>query len=337
MGKALAFQQKKQDLRHCGVPEVLHYGVMFNFLRYCGLDPQSHSLRHSEEREQRMKASAYPFNASNQATPYYLRALMPSKKCAFTLAEGASHGAMSDSNRKAAFTLAEVLITLGIIGIVAAMTLPTLIQNYKKLVTVNQLKATYSILSQAIDTSKNEHGEIGSWDFTLNNMDFAKKYILPYLKIVETKDKYGTAWSLTTLSTQHGYHSGYLFWNNGIINCPIYLLANSSAISVTNEGHDGRVLISVDINGKKGANVLGIDGFVFIIDPKRNQLVPYGFGLSKDILLGKKGNYTGTCIRDDSWQYYRGMYCGAVIMADGWQISDDYPWDNGGKTPIPKD
>ena len=49
--------------------------------------------------------------------------------------------------RKAAFTLAEVLITLGIIGVVAALTLPTLIQNYQKRVYVTQLKKSVSVLS----------------------------------------------------------------------------------------------------------------------------------------------------------------------------------------------
>ena len=39
---------------------------------------------------------------------------------------------MSQIKKIFGFTLAEVLITLGIIGVVAAMTLPTLIQNYKK-------------------------------------------------------------------------------------------------------------------------------------------------------------------------------------------------------------
>lgn len=42
--------------------------------------------------------------------------------------------------RKTAFTLAEVLITLGIIGVVAAMTLPTLIQQHQKQVYVTQLQ-----------------------------------------------------------------------------------------------------------------------------------------------------------------------------------------------------
>ena len=53
----------------------------------------------------------------------------------------------NDMRKRVAFTLAEVLITLGIIGVVAAMTLPTLIQNYQKRVYVTQLKKSVSVLS----------------------------------------------------------------------------------------------------------------------------------------------------------------------------------------------
>ena len=53
-------------------------------------------------------------------------------------------------HRKAAFTLAEVLITLGIIGIVAAMTLPTLIGKYKEKVRMEQFKVAYSLLQQMV-------------------------------------------------------------------------------------------------------------------------------------------------------------------------------------------
>ena len=53
-------------------------------------------------------------------------------------------------NFKNAFTLAEVLITLGIIGVVAAMTLPTLIANYQKQVYVNQLKKTVSVVDNGL-------------------------------------------------------------------------------------------------------------------------------------------------------------------------------------------
>ena len=51
---------------------------------------------------------------------------------------------------KNGFTLAEVLITLGVIGIVAALTMPSLIANYQKQVTISKLKKIYSILGQQI-------------------------------------------------------------------------------------------------------------------------------------------------------------------------------------------
>ena len=54
--------------------------------------------------------------------------------------ESATHVSMSNNNRRVAFTLAEVLITLGIIGIVAALTIPTLMSNYREKLLVNQLK-----------------------------------------------------------------------------------------------------------------------------------------------------------------------------------------------------
>ena len=53
---------------------------------------------------------------------------------------------MTNRKQKTAFTLAEVLITLGIIGIVAAMTLPTLINYYRHKVLETQFKKAYSIL-----------------------------------------------------------------------------------------------------------------------------------------------------------------------------------------------
>lgn len=58
-----------------------------------------------------------------------------------------------------AFTLAEVLITLGIIGIVAALTIPSIISAYRKRVTETKLKQTYSILSTALTNAEAQLGE----------------------------------------------------------------------------------------------------------------------------------------------------------------------------------
>lgn len=56
-----------------------------------------------------------------------------------------------------AFTLAEVLITLGIIGVVAALTIPTLMQKADEQATVSALKKTYSTLTQAYNLAVNDN------------------------------------------------------------------------------------------------------------------------------------------------------------------------------------
>jgi prepilin-type N-terminal cleavage/methylation domain-containing protein len=70
-----------------------------------------------------------------------------------------------EGQRAKAFTLAEVLITLAVIGIVAALTMPALIANYQKKVTAIRVKHFYSMFSQAIRLSEAENGEYKNWDF----------------------------------------------------------------------------------------------------------------------------------------------------------------------------
>ncbi len=65
---------------------------------------------------------------------------------------------------KKGFTLAEVLITLAIIGVVAALTIPTVVRNYQKQQTVVKLKKVYSVLNQAFNNSQAENGMYQTWD-----------------------------------------------------------------------------------------------------------------------------------------------------------------------------
>lgn len=69
---------------------------------------------------------------------------------------------MSKQKIFTAFTLAEVLITLGIIGVVVALTMPALVAKYNEMVMVNKLKRTYSELANAIDLRK---AELGTSDY----------------------------------------------------------------------------------------------------------------------------------------------------------------------------
>lgn len=85
------------------------------------------------------------------------------KKC-FTLAEGVAHVNLL-ANVKFGFTLAEVLITLGIIGIVAALTMPGLITKCKEMQYRVTYKKVYSSLNQAMKYAQEDDGV----DLTLGN------------------------------------------------------------------------------------------------------------------------------------------------------------------------
>ena len=102
-------------------------------------------------------------------SPIHLFTYSLRKKAAFTLAEGATHVVHFDKIRRAAFTLAEVLITLGIIGVVAAMTMPSLIQKYQEQKRVTQLKRTMSVLQNAFLMAKNDYGDIQDWGLAITN------------------------------------------------------------------------------------------------------------------------------------------------------------------------
>ena len=65
---------------------------------------------------------------------------------------------------KKGFTLAEVLITIGVIGIVAAMTLPMLLVNHREKEMVTRLKKVYTNISQAMQRAIVENGTPNYWE-----------------------------------------------------------------------------------------------------------------------------------------------------------------------------
>ncbi len=65
------------------------------------------------------------------------------------------------------FTLAETLITLAIIGVVAALTIPSVVQKYEESVTQNRLKTTYSTIYNAYNLLIAEKGTLDTWGLNL--------------------------------------------------------------------------------------------------------------------------------------------------------------------------
>lgn len=220
------------------------------------------------------------------------------------------------------FTLAEVLITLGVIGVVAVMTMPTLIENHKKKVTVEKLKTNYSIIQNVIESSKNDNGDVVYWDFELDNEEFAETYIIPYLNSFQ-KVSYGGIGYYNVMTLKGDYKSIY-WWG-----VPIYFLNNEASIILKhgwNSTNDD-IFIVIDINGKKSPNIMGKDAFLFFLNKTTNQLLPFGAGNSRDYYFsGGKYDGWGACSKNEPSPYYAGALCGALIITDGWQIADDYPW-----------
>ena len=96
---------------------------------------------------------------------------------------------------KRGFTLAEVLITLGIIGVVASMTMPVLIGSYKKKAAVSQLKKVYSSLLQSVEFSKLENGDIADWNWSLGSYEFFMKYLGSNFQIVQNCGNKSGCWN----------------------------------------------------------------------------------------------------------------------------------------------
>ena len=102
--------------------------------------------------------------------------------------------------KKQAFTLAETLITLGIIGIVAAMTMPALIANYQKKELLTRIKKTYSTFTNAVNLALAEAG-------TPDNITV----------VFDTSQT-----SLQTTERMQKYFNGAILCNKTSDNCPSY-------------------------------------------------------------------------------------------------------------------
>ena len=218
-----------------------------------------------------------------------------------------------------AFTLAEILVTLGIIGVVAALTIPILVKNYQKNQAATQLKDVYSIIYQATTTSIQENGEPSTWDWgtaytNASTTLMAETYVLPYIKITKNCGYTATGeCKATTPKLLDGTSfnvTGYQI-----------ILSNGAFLSFLDE--TSQLSIFIDLNGNSSPNVFGRDVFLMAIMKSQNNNNPrfHGLGTNRNTLLN---DTTYGCNKTASSR--AGIFCGALIQADNWQIADDYPW-----------
>ena len=245
--------------------------------------------------------------------PYSLNALLPNKK-------------------KAAFTLAEVLITLGIIGIVAAMTIPTLISKNQKRVIEAKLKEDYSIVQQVIKSNEGDDVDMSMLleDGNTNSQkQWFETYFAPYMKYSHVcydqagcwqkrgnnKNLVGSATPYNRKEIGIGLNVVTLKLNNGTNICldvfrTTQELDQIFGITATERG----LAFYIDTNGDSGPNVVGKDIYVLVYSPD-NGIVPAGLHKTKEEI-------NKNCSSAEKGQN-AGYYCIMRVKNNGWEIPND--------------
>lgn len=217
---------------------------------------------------------------------------------------------MGMARKQNGFTLAEVLITLGVIGVVAAMTIPPLMNKTNDAELRSSFKKIYSELAQTTAKLANENGGDLVGLFTSSNVlrDYYKTS-LSFSKECDATQSPGICWHATanyksfsgdTPEIWGDVYSG-LILNNGAL----LLFVNNGSVNYVNcTATCGSTLrcgfFLVDVNGFKNPNVIGRD--IFVINILKDKLLPSGSGPSgscdydncgSTVVTGASAKYAG--------------------------------------------
>ena len=215
--------------------------------------------------------------------------------------------------RKLAFTLAEVLITLGIIGIVAAITIPQLINNYKAKRLQTQFLKSYSSIQQAF--KEMEADDVSTDPTTYNTLEYYKTFMNylqapmdcgigdnKYLPCVYMRDS--SSKDYKPYKTYDGKtNASMILFDDGQI-----ALQDGTLLLFENYAPRMRVFVSVDLNGYNNKpNRWGYDLFTFqLVD---NQLKAMGD-------TGTTYTDLSTYCNVNSQDEYNGIACAKKALSD---------------------
>lgn len=237
---------------------------------------------------------------------------------------------------KMAFTLAEILITLGIIGIIASMTIPALVLNTQKQEYMIQLKKDYSIFSQALLKLETEMGCTGDllcagYFATGTTSQTIGDAMVPYYNVIQNcqMDTQGCMTDSRSLYYNGaGTRSSTLNTNSAAYK---FITADGSSIYIADTANDcssnfgpnsmGQVCgyVIFDINGLKGPNNFGRDIFQFYIT-SNSMLYPYGGKLHNISGTSYYWKDQGACVPATA-SSITGNYCTGRVVDESWQMN----------------
>ena len=226
-------------------------------------------------------------------------------------------------HHKLGFTLAEVLITLGIIGVVVAMTLPTLIARHQEKVWTTSFLRVYSILENAYRRVQEEYGTFDNWGTftateggnrrsTVKAKDLYEYMIKPYVEVNEAYIPKDGNWDWIGSNSnkcwpEKSYYldkSPYSSNANGEYKARPAVSLKSGECIVLGYGNGDFI---VDLNSQKGPNTLGKDQFVFSFDYKQKERIKPG---NYENWWTDSANY---CDQSDAHGWIAGVSCGFWI------------------------
>jgi type II secretory pathway pseudopilin PulG len=205
-----------------------------------------------------------------------------------------------------AFTLSELLIIIGIISIIATLTIPNLVTKINNEITVIRLKQSYTELKQVIKLSEIENGDVSSWDFSLPARTFANKYLVGYVKISNSETARDVN-SRLQYKRPNGKSASSAIYNGQ--SSAVITLSNGALLTVDSwypSTKDYRA-ITIDINGYSKPNVVGKDLFWFIISSGENGPVS---------THSSSNTYKENVLECQT----TGEQCSTVIIKDNWKI-----------------
>ena len=194
---------------------------------------------------------------------------------------------MNHHYRKFGFTLSEVLITLGIIGVVAALTLPVMVNNYKQKVLIVAWKKEFSTMAQVFQAIQDDNN--GSIKSVFNNQYELSKSVCEELKctkICQYSEQEGCWHKPGDWSSPNGFnthsrnYAGFISVDGAIWVTNTIFSSNCSSYNSTDVYENACFDFFVDVNGFKKPNVIGEDIFRLVVFDGR--LLPYG-AYPKDI------------------------------------------------------